>query len=153
MNYLLPTFQRGHWLITQHNHPMLVKLYERHYSANKHVSIQKRMQNGVSGPGEAMCLLTLACDAGWIWGHEKFRLDDQEGVQCRFFRNEGPLLSSILIEEAVERAWERWPNERLWTYINPSKIRSSNPGFCFQCAGWHVCGKSKGGLVVLEMRT
>ena len=66
------------------------------------------------------------------------------------FRNEGPLLSSDLIREACGIAWERWPGERLFTHVNPSKVQSTNPGYCFLRAGWRRCGKTKGGLVILE---
>ena len=36
-------------------------------------------------------------------------------------------------------AWERWPGERLFTYVDPNKVRSFNPGYCFLRAGWDRC--------------
>jgi hypothetical protein len=45
-----------------------------------------------------------------------------------------------LILQAEEIAWQRWPSERLYTYVNSRKIRSCNPGYCFQKAGWKKCG-------------
>ena len=98
-----------------------------------------------------MVLLTNEADALFVW--RKF-IDDsgQQGVNCAVFRNEGPILSSLLILEAVKLAQIRWPMERLYTYVNPQKIKSTNPGYCFICAGWKVCGKTKGGLVILEYK-
>jgi hypothetical protein len=40
-------------------------------------------------------------------------------------------------------AWQRWPGERLYTYVNPRKVKSENPGYCFKVAGWTTCGTTK----------
>ena len=40
--------------------------------------------------------------------------------------------------------------ERHYTYVDAAKVASPNPGYCFQVAGWHKCGKTKSGLIVLE---
>lgn len=96
-------------------------------------------------------LMTSDSRAVFVW--RKFISDaGEDGVNCAVFRNEAPelYLSSDLICEADQIAWQRWPGERLYTYVSPRKIRSSNPGYCFQCAGWQVCGHTKGGLVILE---
>ena len=96
-----------------------------------------------------MVLLTLPCDALFAW--RKFiSLDGQKGVNCSIFRNEGPILSSDLIREADQLAWQRWPGERHYTYINAKKVKSTNPGYCFKMAGWNSCGRTKGGLLILE---
>lgn len=48
-------------------------------------------------------------------------------------------------------AWQKWPGERLYTYVNGGKVRSSNPGYCFLVAGWRKCGVTKDkGLIILE---
>ena len=98
-----------------------------------------------------MVLLTLDCNALFIW--RKFiSLDDQCGVNCAVFRNEGDIISSELIKCACELAWQRWPGERLYTYVNDSKVKSPNPGYCFLCAGWRKCGRNKNGrLTILEV--
>ena len=91
------------------------------------------------GPGEKLVLLTPDALALFVW--RKFISGDgQQGINCAIFRNEGPVLSSDLIREADRIAWERWPGERHYTYVNPRKIRSTNPGCCFIKAGWHKCG-------------
>jgi len=123
-------------------------IYLRHYSARKYRD--GRLRRLFVGPGEKIVLLTIECDALFIW--RKFISDDnQEGVNCAVFRNEGTKLSSDLILEAEELAWNRWPGERLYTYINDGKVKSSNPGYCFKCAGWQVFGRNKSGkLTILE---
>tara|TARA_R100001510_G_C7489020_1_gene97672 strand:+ start:161 stop:481 length:321 start_codon:yes stop_codon:yes gene_type:complete len=71
------------------------------------------------------------------------------------FRNEGAGLSSELISQAV--AATRWyhsngpaswtahqePELGMITFVWPDKIASSNPGYCYQRAGWRKVGKSK----------
>ena len=85
----------------------------------------------------------------FVW--RKFISDDnQNGINCSVFRNEGPILSSVLILEAEQLAWSRWPRERLYTYVNSKKIQSVNPGFCFKKAGWKTCEIKPSGLHVLE---
>ena len=97
-----------------------------------------------------MCLMTVDCRAGWIWQRSMFRKDGQTGINCSFFRNEGTVLSSDLVREASELALERWEGERLWTYVDPKRIKSTNPGYSFKQAGWKVCGQSKRHLLILE---
>jgi len=124
-----------------------LELYERHYSARRYVDLRQRKL--FIGPGEKLVLLTKSMDALFVW--RKF-IDQsgQKGINCAVFRNEGAVLSSLLIEEAVKIAWRRWPGERLYTYVNPLKIKSLNAGACFKIAGWQTCGFTKGGLVILE---
>jgi hypothetical protein len=124
-----------------------LELYLRHYSSRRYRD--GRVRKLFCGPGEKMVLLTDRLDALFVW--RKFRDDGgEQGVNCAVFRNESSFLSSDLIKEAVRLARRRWPGERLYTYVNPKKIRSPNPGCCFKMAGWRVCGRSKGGLVILS---
>ncbi len=104
----------------------------------------------MGGPGEKLILITPDNDAVFGWRKIVFRLDKQDGIECFIFRNEGPILSSYLILLAETFAREKWPGERLFTYVNGGKIRSTNPGHCFLMAGWQRCGKSKGGLTILD---
>lgn len=59
------------------------------------------------------------------------------------FRNLGQTLSSELIEAATQRTYEEWlkkygtlPDVPLRTEVDVRKVRSRNPGYCYQCAGW-----------------
>ena len=127
-------------------------LYQRHYSCtNMHPLNGQWMP-----PGEKMALLTLEADAlfGWLKNRVE-RYDKQEGVNCTVFRNESRHLSSSLIEEADDIAWEKWPGERHFTYINADATaahrgKKNPPGYCFLMAGWRESGVSKSGLILLE---
>lgn len=122
-------------------------LYHRHYSRRRYADGRGPML--FVGPGEKMVLLTADARALFVW--RKFvSMDKQEGVNCAVFRNEGAVLSSDLIRAADALAWERWPGERHYTYVNPGKVRSRNPGCCFLKAGWRKCGITKGQLLILE---
>ena len=107
------------------------------------------------GPGEKLVLIGHDDRALFVW-RRFISMDRQEGVCCSVFRNESPALSSELIREADALADERWPQEaRHYTYVAPQRVRSTNPGYCFQQAGWRRCGLTKGGhgrdqLVILE---
>lgn len=124
------------------------EVFDRHYSRIRY--LDGRAPKLFVGPGEKMVLVTPELDAIFIW--RKFiNADGQWGVNCAAFRNESQVLSSALIVEAEALAWRRWPNERLYTYVNPRKIRSSNPGCCFMKAGWRRCGITKiNKLLILE---
>jgi hypothetical protein len=59
------------------------------------------------------------------------------------FRNLGAGLSSDLIQNATEETYLQWaeryrsiPVERLRTEIGIKEVRSSNPGYCYERAGW-----------------
>ena len=60
------------------------------------------------------------------------------------FRNLGTELSSSLILSALHMTYSEWsrrygclPVESLRTEIDPSMVRSSNPGCCYKLAGFH----------------
>lgn len=146
MNELFPS--AGNWRGVKDGNQIALEMYNRHYSAYHYRDGRERKL--FCGPGEKMVLLTSNNDALFVW--RKF-IDDsgQQGVNCAVFRNEGTIRSSNLIAEAVELARKRWPEERLYTYVNPKKIRSSNPGYCFKKAGWKKCWITKSGLIILEL--
>ena len=123
-------------------------LFDRHYSRYRYADGRKPKL--FVGPGEKMVLSTPCAMALFIW--RKFISGDgQEGVNCAVFRNETDMRSSDLIMEADALADARWPGERHYTYVDAGKIRSTNPGYCFQRAGWRKCGITKWNkLVILE---
>jgi len=102
-----------------------------------------------------MVLLSQCGRALFVWLRNTVeRYDGQTGVNCTVFRNEGAGLSSELIQEADELAWQRWPGLRHFTYVDDAKIRSSNPGYCFLQAGWRRAGRNMDGrLTILERST
>lgn len=138
---------RPHWWLTKDGDRDCLELYERHYSARRYADGRYRVL--FVGPGEKVVLRTERADAFFVW--RNFTDDSgQQGINCAAFRNEGPLLSSELIRQADQIADAIWPHSRHYTYVNPRAIRSANPGFCFLAAGWRRCGRTKGGLMILE---
>ena len=134
----------GQWLPAIDGDRRAVALFERHYSCDLE-GRRKRQAKLFVQPGEKMVLLTLECDALFVWVKNRVeRWDKQTGVNCAVFRNESPHLASDLIREACQIAWGKWPGERLFTYVDHSKIRKKrDPGRCFLRAGWRPCGESK----------
>lgn len=143
---LSPFVDNGYWLGVKDGDPRAYALYMRHYSHRPRKNIGNYK---IGGPGEKMILMTFNCDALFIW--RKFRsMDGQPGISCAVFRNEGTVLSSTLICEAMKLAWQRWPGQRLFTYVNPHKVASRNPGYCFKMAGWRKCGMTAKRLLIFE---
>lgn len=102
-----------------------------------------------------MVLLTPCARALFVWRvfHSKDPTAADGDVNCAIFRNEGAGLASELIRAAMEIAWHEWGRRRLYTYVNPRRVRSKNPGYCFLQAGWRRCGVTKTRkLLVLEHR-
>jgi hypothetical protein len=151
----------NHWYKVSRRDPRAVGLYSRHYSAKKNGKGKSEwLAFGITAPGEGQKVyMTSDCSALFVWNRQKYRKDKQTGIECAVFRNEGEELSSALILEAEQIAWEQWPGERLYTFVDPSEVTSSNPGYCFKQAGWELVrdddGKpvaTKGGLLILEKR-
>jgi hypothetical protein len=143
----------GHWLSVRRNDPRAFALYRRHYSAIKNMRLWRARETNFLGPGECLVLLSCCGRAVFAWQRNTVeRYDRQAGVCCTLFRNEGAGLSSDLIREADELAWQRWPGERHFTYVDDAKIRRKrDPGRCFRRAGWRVCGRNADGrLTILE---
>lgn len=137
----------GGWVRVRDGNAGALTLFKRHYSRRK--SRDDIRNPKMVGPGEYIMLMTEDGLAMFVW--RKF-IDDsgQQGINCAVFRNEGPLLSSNLILSAEEFALEKWGESRAYTYVDPKKIKSTNPGYCFKVSGWSDCGKTKSGLIILE---
>ena len=86
---------------------------------------------------------------GWMWPDPEMRMDGQVGYNNAIFRNESSRRSSEIIFEAEQHAISYWGPSRMYTYIDPAKVKSSNPGYCFLMAGWHKHGLSKGGKLLM----
>jgi hypothetical protein len=144
-------FVDGYWIPVSDGDARARAIFHRHYSYKPYADGRRPLL--FVGPGEKMVLLTYQCNALFVW--RKFRsMDNQPGVNCAVFRNESTIKSSTLILEAMELAWQRWPGERLYTYVNPAKIQSQNPGYCFKVVGWKKCGDTAvNKLHILEFLT
>ena len=129
-----------HWTITHGGDQRASKIYRRHYTDY----CQKSKGGKFTGPGESTVLVLPNYQALFVWMRNTIkRRDCQVGINCAVFRNESDILSSELILEAEQWAVERWGQQRAFTYIDANRVRSDNPGYCFKCAGWNLCGKSK----------
>lgn len=142
----------GHWYAVTKFDPRAVDLFSRHYSSKINGKMVKDwLKFGIASPGETMTLINTNGTALFVWLKQKYNSGDQFGVNCAVFRNESKTLSSTLIIEAEHLAWGKWPGERLFTYVDATKIKSVNPGYCFLRAGWRRCGVTKNrGLIILE---
>lgn len=138
----------GMWTKVRDGNHTARTIFDRHYSRKRYADGREPMQ--FVGLGTKLVLLTPCARALFVW--RKFISGDgQQGVNCAVFRNEGAGLSSELIQAADAIAFERWPGERHYTYINTKKVRSSNPGYCFLKAGWRKCGITKWNrLLIME---
>lgn len=152
---LLPLFFNPspdpHWLLTRDGDSAAFRLYLRHYSA-RHYADGRVRKSLFAGVGEKTVLITPDEDAVFVWRRQFIPSDGQAGVCCSLFRNESQFLSSLLIEEACQIAWRRWGAVRLFTYVKPDAIRSTNPGYCFKRAGFRYCGLNKSGRLHLLER-
>jgi hypothetical protein len=129
-----------------------VALADRHYSRQKIGSPQ------FVPPGRCLVLLTEAADACWAssWPYSEYTHHDWAGAWvCSIFRNEGTILSSTLIRQAVAATRWRWPDVPdlgMVTFVDPAKTRRKrDPGRCFRRAGFRPCGATAGNLVALQL--
>jgi hypothetical protein len=148
------TDHAAHWWITRDGDVECLALYERHYSAHRYRDGRQRKL--FAGPGAKVVLRTEDGRAFFVWRQFKDDCIDartgepQAGINCAAFRSEGTCRSSCLIRQADAIADVVWPDRRHYTYVDPTRVRSTNPGFCFLAAGWRRCGRTKSGLLVLE---
>lgn len=140
------------WWLTRDGDVQCLAFFLRHYTARK-----ARRLNQFVGPGEKV-VLRLGDGPQALFAWRKFKDDcidertgeRQQGVNCAIFRNESGYRSSELIRQADAIADCVWPHQRHYTYVDPARVASRNPGYCFLCAGWQRCGRTRGGLIVLE---
>ena len=143
------------WQVCKDGDDTVRAIFDRHYS--RYFYADKRRPKLFMGPGEKLVLMTA--DAGAICAWRKFRSrDKQEGVNCAIFRRESGDMASLLLFSAMRMAWAKWPDERLYTYVNPILVmptfRAGRPtlGHCFYQAGWRFCGLTSKGLHILDCR-
>lgn len=137
------------WLSVKDGHPLAAAMYARHYSSHDYKDGRKQNVNNrnrhlIVGPGGKMVLMTQDYKALFVW--RKFiDKSGQSGINCAVFRNEGAydgnVLSSDLILAAERLAHNRWPGERLYTYVDTNAVKGD--GYCFKCAGWKKIGRTK----------
>ena len=122
-------------------------LADRHYSRTSVGNPQ------FVGPGRVIVLRDAAGLVVFAWRWQlKDRPDGRIGYECAIFRNESKRLSSEIILEAAEFAALEWGPGPAFTYVDPLRVASENPGYCFKVAGWKSAGYSRSGKLALEKR-
>lgn len=130
---------------TTHFDVEMAKLADRHYS-RRTIGARQFLYSGRKLVLRDVSGLVLFA---WMWPDETMRMDGQRGYNNAIFRNESERLSSDIVLEAEHHAFAHWGPNRVYTYIDPRRVRSSNPGYCFKVAGWHYERLSKSGQHLL----
>jgi len=128
------------WQRSNRADPRALALADRHYSRQKPGTPQF-VRNASN-----IVMLTPRADALWVSIFERFARHDWRGaVECALFRNEGTLLSSTLIREAIAATLYLWPSPPLIiTMIDEDKVRHKrDPGRCFRKAGFTELGRTR----------
>lgn len=139
-----------HWLIAKSGKfdPIGQQLVRGHYSRRKPDSPQ------FMPPGETIVLIDREQTAVWGWWRPHpssgiRAMNGHDGWTCSVFsRHGGPRASELVLdaERALalltasgQTAGPCGPSGML-TYVWRSKVRSSNPGYCYKVAGWSKIG-------------
>ena len=137
------------WTLSHRADRDAVAIADRHYNRQKVGSPQ------FVPPGR--CFVLKTDRAVWVtsWPFAEYVRHAWPGAMvCSIFRNEGDVLSSTLIREALAATRWRWPDIPdlgMVTFVNAAKVRSVHPGYCFKRAGFETCGRTKGGLHALRL--
>tara|TARA_R110000824_G_scaffold62147_3_gene164797 strand:- start:234 stop:755 length:522 start_codon:yes stop_codon:yes gene_type:complete len=129
------------WRLSHRFDPAACAIADRHYNRQTIGSPQ------CAPPGACVVLLGVgdAAPALWISSLQKFQMHAWPGTwNCSAFRNEGKVLSSTLILEAMavtRSIWGEPPEAGMITFINAAKIRKKrDPGRCYRKAGFFPDG-------------
>jgi hypothetical protein len=96
-------------------------------------------------------------DAVWVTTHQRAEHVKHAWAGAwvnSLFRNESAHLSSELITEAVAATLAEWPDPPalgIVSFVDASRVRSSNPGYCYRMAGWQRVGSTKKGLLAFQL--
>lgn len=138
------------WRVSHRFDPAAVKLADRHYNRQKVGSPQ------FVPPGRCVVLVLEDGKAVWTtsWPFPEYVKHAWAGAWVNsIFRNESVRLSSALIREAIAATrcfWEP-PELGIVTFVDTTKVRSTNPGCCYLKAGFKKVGHTKGGLLALQL--
>lgn len=132
------------WLLTKDGDPVLRALYACHYSSKA----SRGSSALILGPGQKLAAILPRGAAGVAFRYGYFR--GEKLIYLAFFQNNSGHRSSDLARAACALAWDRWPAQEIVTLVDPRVVRSSNPGYCFQCAGFTKAGTTQGGLIELR---
>lgn len=141
------------WRLSFRADPMGAALADRHYTRQSPGSPQF--------VPPSTCLVLVADRAVWAtsWPRAEYVKHAWAGAWiCSIFRNDGGVLSSLLIREAIACTRWKWPDVPapalgMVTFVDASKVRRKrDPGRCFVRAGFtRLEERTESGLVVLQM--
>lgn len=149
------------WMLSSSSDPVALSIVDgtgRWDGRGPHYSRRTPGSKTFTGCGREVVLITRSGDAVWAVVYQRTphprgsgQSRDRAGgyTATRYvwrnnmFRNLSPLRSSDLIREAVRVTYAEWlrrygelPDETLRTEIDPRRVASPNPGYCYMCAGW-----------------
>src|SRR5215471_17118558 len=109
---------------------------------DRHYSTKNPGGRTVGPPGRRLVLISDDEHALWVthWPDPKLVLDRIDALRCTVFRREGRRRerASVLIKAAMALSEEIFgAAPQGWvTYVEPGKVRSQDPGYCFKMAGY-----------------
>lgn len=122
--------------------------------ADRHYNRQKVGSPYFLPPGNTFLLVNADYSALWGCVYQKYSFHAWPNtINNCIFRNESLTLSSEMILEATKLTLEYYKDynhDGLITFVNPFKIKSINPGYCYKMAGWKKIGNTKKGLLVYK---
>lgn len=149
------------WRLSSSSDPVALSIVDgtgRHSGLGPHYSRRTPGSKTFTGVGQEIVLVTECERAVWAcirqrtpvargMGGSRGRSNPDQRPRYLWrnmiFRNLGAGLSSELITAATDETYRQWiarygelPAERLRTEIQISAVRSTNPGYCYQQAGW-----------------
>lgn len=141
------------WAKTWRADPAGAAIADRHYNRQSIGAAQ------FVPPGRCVVLRTPDAPCLWTtsWPFAEYVQHAWPGAWVNsLFRNEAPdrYLSSDLITAAVAATLAEWPDPPdigIVSMVDPDKVRSSNPGYCYLMAGWSLVGRTRGGLLVYQL--
>lgn len=138
------------WTLTDRAAPEARAIADRHYNRQKPGARQ------FVPPGR--CIVLDQPNALWVtsWPFAQYVMHAWAGAWiCSAFRNEGAGLSSDLIRQAVAATRSIFgepPALGMVTFVDERKVRAKrDPGRCFLRAGFKRVGRTKAGLIVLQL--
>ena len=126
------------WHQVKASDPLAREMRDRHYSTDRPGG------KTVGPPGRRIVLITEDRASLWIthWPDPRLVLDKIDALRCTMFRREGRRRerASVLILAAMEFSEAHYGAAPAgWlTYVEPAKIKSQDPGYCFKMAGYEV---------------
>lgn len=133
----------GNLLITTKADPEMAALADSHYSRQK-IGTKQFMP-----PGKTIVIRNPEGSLVFGWLSQRYRDDGEDGFNCSIFRNESGLLSSEVIFACEAIALDIWGLGRFFTYVDPEKVLSPNPGYCFKKSGWKFVRRTADGKHLL----